>query len=354
MSIIDRYVVLESAGYLYAFNATDGALADAIDFSRRMSYWRGRYFSFSGINDTDIQDIAINPSERNSISTNHIYDLFTRERIFKRDFGATGVPLVSQEVAYFAFNDEWGRSSIIAFSLKSRAIAWETPLDGHRAILKFAPATDGKRIFIRSLSHLSALDCKTGSLAWSVKLTGKEREEGYRGRICFSAPVMFNGTVYLFRDEFIVPFRPKTGQTNHNSWRRYLRSIGLNSLDAGSNPILRRNRLFIAGGLSFARGQFAALGRNVEKCARICSYDIAAKKTIWELDVDFALVEHMSLGGKYLVTSDHSGRVLCLSSETGRILWGAELEGGVRVAPMIYFGRAYVGTDRGWLYCIAL
>jgi len=354
IEVADRFIVVESGGCLYAFDAVDGTVADNIDFTERMKTAGSHYFSFSGLDELDIKDLVSTPVESRALETNSIYDLSTLKKIYSRDGGMAGVPLVVGKRAYFGFITEWGDSLVIAFDLEAGEVIWEKGLDGHRTILKFPPTTDGERLYVRNLSHLTALDIRTGREVWNTKLTGKEKEEGFRDLIFFSAPVMYNRSLYLFRDEYIIPYRPKTGETNYNSWRRYLGSIGLNAMEAGPPPIVSRDKLFTAGGLYFISGQLASIGGDPGGFSRISSYDMAQKRALWEIDTGHASVDKMTLGGKFLVTADFKGKVLCLSSITGDILWGSKLEGGVRVKPVIFFGRAYFATDRGLLYCLAL
>jgi len=90
--------------------------------------------------------------------------------------------------------------------------------------------------------------------AWITKLTGKEKEEGYRDVIYFSAPLVHDRTVYLLRDEYLIPYRTKNGQTHYNSWRRYLSSIGLNAVEAASVPVVSRGTMYTAGGFLSSTG----------------------------------------------------------------------------------------------------
>jgi outer membrane protein assembly factor BamB len=329
-------------------------MADTEKYAERMGHEAAHYFSFSGLGSADIKGVAPPPPEANSVKTNHIYDLSTMERIYAKNSGTAGVPLVVGKKAFFGFVGEGGDSALIGYDLKRRRVLWEKDLTGHRIILKFGPVTDGERIYFRTLSHLLAVWLKNGEIAWITKLTGKEKEEGYRDIIYFSAPVVWDQTVYLFRDEYLIPYRSKSGETHYNSWRRYLGSIGLNAIEAGAPPILMRNRLYTAGGLYFLNGSLRALSGDPGGYSRIAAVDLADKRTLWEADTGEICVQKMVLAGKFIVVADYQGKVLCLCSNTGRTLWGAELEGGVRVKPAIYFGRVYIGTDQGWLYCISL
>ncbi len=354
IEVVDRYIIVESGGCLYAFNAIDGTVADSIDFNERMKSIDSYYFSFSGLDSMDIEDLVSIPIESATLGSNAIYNLSTLKKIYYQDGGMAGVPLVANKIAYFGFISEWEGSFVFAFDLEEGKVLWEEHLGNQQIILKFPPTTDGEKLYIRNLSHLTALDIKTGDEVWNTKLTEKEKDEGFGDLIFFSAPVMHNRSLYLFRDEYLIPFRPKTGETNYNSWRRYLSSIGLNAMEAGPPPIINRDKLFTAGGLYFISGQLASIGGDPGGSSRIASYDLNKKRAIWEIDTGHVYVDKMTLGGKFLVTSDFKGKVLCLSSTTGDILWGSKLDGGIRVKPVIFFGRAYFATDTGMLYCLSL
>lgn len=354
ISVIGRYIIFESGGYLYALNAIDGTMADTIDFTMAMAEMGAFYFSFSGMGETDLNGLLLKPTESATLKTNRIYDLTTMEIIYDRGGGTAGVPLLVGDRVYFGFNDDWGCSTLYAFDTRMRETLWESRLSGHKLILEFPLSTDGKRLYIRSLSHLHALNLETGEVIWVTRLTGKEKEEGNRGCIYFSAPIVFNRTVYLVMDEYIIPYLGKTGKTNYNSWRRYIGPVGLNSMEAGPPPVMMRNNIYVAGGLNFTGDQFLGVRGDRGGYSRITAYDLNKKSTIWETDSGEIIVKRMTLGGKFLIASDFDGRILCISSENGRISWGGELEGGVSVRPAIFFGRAYFGTDQGWLYCISL
>jgi outer membrane protein assembly factor BamB len=354
IAVVDRYLILESGGYLYAFNAANGTMADDAEYRTRIKDTRSYYFSFCGLSPSDLKEIPRTPLETVSLATNHIWDLSSNERIYARNGGTAGAPLLMGKKAYFGFINEWGRSSMVAFDLAGRRVLWERDLDGPRIILKFPPVGDGEKIYFRTLSHLVAVSAADGRTMWITKLTGKEKEEGYRDIIYFSAPIVHDQNVFLLRDEYLIPYRGKTGDTHYNSWRRYLGSIGLNAVEAASVPVVSRGKMYTAGGLYFLNGSMRALSGDPGGYSRIAAVHLSDKRTLWEADVDQTSVQGMVVAGKFLIVADHQGKVLCLSSRTGRLLWGAELEGGVRVKPAVYFGRAFFGTDQGWLYCIAL
>jgi outer membrane protein assembly factor BamB len=88
--------------------------------------------------------------------------------------------------------------------------------------------------------------------------------------------------------------------------------------------------------------------------SRIAAVDLSEKRTLWETDINRMNIRKVVLAGKFLIIADDQGWVQCLSSATGRSLWSIELEGGIWINPVVYFGRVFFGTDQGWLYCIAL
>jgi len=57
-------------------------------------------------------------------------------------------------------------------------------------------------------------------------------------------------------------------------------------------------------------------------------------------------------GGDLLFGSSSDDRVYCLDAETGALRWTFSCEGPVRLAPSIWNGKAYFGSDDGWAYCV--
>jgi outer membrane protein assembly factor BamB len=353
MAIVDRYLILESEGYLYAFNAVNGTMADEAEYSLRMKGRAAHYFSFSGVASSEFAP-ADGMVQANRPPINRIWDLASSRQIYTKNGGIAGAPLTVGNRAFFGFVNEWGRSSVIAFDLERRRVVWEREMHGHRIILKFPPVTDGEKVYLRTLSHLVAVGAVDGRTAWITKLTGKEKEEGYGDVIYFSAPLVHDRTVYLLRDEYLIPYRTKNGQTHYNSWRRYLGSIGLNAVEAASVPIVSRGTMYTAGGLSFVNGNTRTASEDPGGYSRIAAVDLSEKRTLWETDIDRMNIRKVVLAGKFLIIADNQGWVQCLSSATGRSLWCIELEGGIWINPVVYFGRVFFGTDQGWLYCIAL
>lgn len=353
MAIVDRYLILESEGYLYAFNAVNGTMADEAEYSLRMKGRAAHYFSFSGVASSEFAP-ADGMVQAHRPPINRIWDLASSRQIYTKNGGIAGAPLTVGNRAFFGFVNEWGRSSVTAFDLEKRRVVWEREMDGHRIILKFPPVTDGEKVYFRTLSHLVAVGAVDGRTAWITKLTGKEKEEGYRDVIYFSAPLVHDRTVYLLRDEYLIPYRTKNGQTHYNSWRRYLGSIGLNAVEAASVPIVSRGTMYTAGGLSFVNGNMRTASGDPGGYSRIAAVDLTEKRTLWETDIDRMNIRKVVLAGKFLIIADNQGWVQCLSSATGRSLWCIELEGGIWINPVVYFGRVFFGTDQGWLYCIAL
>ncbi len=56
-------------------------------------------------------------------------------------------------------------------------------------------------------------------------------------------------------------------------------------------------------------------------------------------------------GGQVYFGSSADGKVYCLDAATGRVLWTKMTGGPVRLAPTVWEGRVYVGSDDGYAYC---
>ncbi len=57
-------------------------------------------------------------------------------------------------------------------------------------------------------------------------------------------------------------------------------------------------------------------------------------------------------GGRVYFGSSADGKVYCLDAATGRVLWTKMTGGPVRLAPTVWEGRVYVGSDDGRAYCL--
>lgn len=92
----------------------------------------------------------------------------------------------------------------------------------------------------------------------------------------------------------------------------------------------------------------------------------AAPKPAWE-DPQHAFVEGsyelprmkfddafyaVAAGGKAYFGSSVDNKVYCLDAATGQVQWEYFTNGPVRLAPTVYDGRVYVGSDDGYVYCL--
>ncbi len=60
----------------------------------------------------------------------------------------------------------------------------------------------------------------------------------------------------------------------------------------------------------------------------------------------------VSAGDKVYFGSSVDDKVYCLNAKTGREVWSYFTEGPVRLAPTVYDGKVYVGSDDGFVYCL--
>ncbi|OHB66491.1 MAG: hypothetical protein A2Y77_03170 [Planctomycetes bacterium RBG_13_62_9] len=61
----------------------------------------------------------------------------------------------------------------------------------------------------------------------------------------------------------------------------------------------------------------------------------------------------VAAGGRLYFASSIDDRVYALSADTGEEVWSFCTGGPVRLAPTIWNGRAFVGSDDGWVYCLS-
>lgn len=58
--------------------------------------------------------------------------------------------------------------------------------------------------------------------------------------------------------------------------------------------------------------------------------------------------------GKVLVASSMEDQLLCLSADSGELLWRFTAEGPLRMAPSLTEDRVLIGSDDGYVYCLSL
>ena len=59
----------------------------------------------------------------------------------------------------------------------------------------------------------------------------------------------------------------------------------------------------------------------------------------------------VAAGGAVFFASSADGKVYCLDLHTGALRWAAPTGAPVRLAPTVWNGRVYIGSDDGWVYC---
>ena len=92
LAVVDRYLILESEGYLYAFNAINGTMADEAEYGLRMKGVNAHYFSFSGLSSSEIAAVADTPSETRPQMTSRIWDVSSKQQIYTKERRYRGRP----------------------------------------------------------------------------------------------------------------------------------------------------------------------------------------------------------------------------------------------------------------------
>ncbi|RKX99941.1 hypothetical protein DRP77_12420, partial [Candidatus Poribacteria bacterium] len=69
------------------------------------------------------------------------------------------------------------------------------------------------------------------------------------------------------------------------------------------------------------------------------------------LDFDYAF-HVVSAKGRVYFGSSANNKVYCLDARSGKVVWTFFTGGPVRLAPTVWDGRVYVGSDDGFVYCL--
>jgi Ca-activated chloride channel family protein len=309
------------------------------------------------------------------------------------------MPAVAGGRVYMAYPDSKGdkKHYLACFDLKTGKRLWNKPIAGD---VITAPVVKGGRVYLATLEGtLYCFRRKDGSLAW------KEQKQN-----ATSAPVVWNHKCYFSRrleTTFAKGGKKVKQQTEQVALRGtgadastrnmkdtarkadYLdygkrrmspleakgqaeddkvgfgggkkdgakihhakKNLGKKSVHAvwshqGSKPFISQNRLY------------SAMGDDL-----LC-VDPKSKKVLWKKNfakggkkgkgkaplLDSVLTPPALVNGKIFVGSSY-GEVICMSAESGKVLWRADVGEPVVFQPAVVKGRVYVSTSSGSLFCL--
>jgi outer membrane protein assembly factor BamB len=304
------------------------------------------------------------------------------------------MPAAAGGKLYMAYPDSKGdrKHYLACFELKTGKELWKHDIAGE---IITAPVIDDDRVFLATLEGTLYCFRPDGKIAWQEKKNAT------------SAPVVFGEECYFScREQTVAKKEGKdVPQQNESLARRGAEPAGsVKEIAATSrtadyldyskrqmhSPVERSNQEKDAGvgfaGASKGDAKIAQAAGNLgqSSVAGVWSFqgsrphvaggrlysamgdtlkciDLKTEQVRWKVDprekkdkgelLDAVLTPPAVVNGKVFLGTA-AGEVLCLSAETGKRLWGADVGEPIVFQPAVAGGRVYVATNAGSLICL--
>jgi Ca-activated chloride channel family protein len=316
------------------------------------------------------------------------------ERVWKTWLGdpLMSMPAIAGGKVYMAYpNSKGDRKHYLAcFDLKDGTELWKREIAGE---IITAPVIDKDRVFLATLDGTLYCFGQDGKLAW------KEEKRAT------SAPVVLDDECYFScREQTTVRDGNKDVAQQHESLARrggrakdpvkqieatrrpadYLdaekraksavefknqlmdQNVGFVGATRGDSKITQAMNLgqkSVAGVWAYQGSRPQAAGGRLYSAMgdTLKCVDLKSEKVLWKIDprekkdkgelLDAVLTPPALVNGK-LFLGTASGEVLCLSADTGKKLWSANVGEPIAFQPAVVKGRVYVATSTGSLICL--
>lgn len=240
-----------------------------------------------------------------------------------------------------------GGDAIYAYDAKTGAPKWSYRTDGED--MPTPVIADGALIFANGDYHAYALDPSNGRLLWKRKLDGIAT---------MASATVAKGRAIISICRYRFPYRCETDALDPRNGRIVWRAPYGN---ADASPAYASGTVFVSG-LDYARGsgswpqlQFAY--------AIVAALDAATGKPLWiyrdkvaSMPSDVGTAERAVAGTyadrKYFQSVPGTSVLFAFDARTGKILWQLRTLAPVKMSPLLYRGRLYVGGNAGVLYVI--
>lgn len=302
------------------------------------------------------------------------------------------MPAISKSKVYMAYPDDKDAKNYLAcFDLKTGAEQWKKPI---AAEIITAPVIEQDKIYAATIEGtVSCFRESDGQLVWTEKKNATSSPTVWNGQCYFSCRIATvqdkDGKQVEQQNERLVKreIKPQSAvkelnettrladYLDHNKRQQNSTNYKLNTYNdaavgfgggapkgaqlnyamsnlgqgtvadvwsyQGSRPFAYRNRLYTAMGDTLS-------------CV-----DVRTDKVLWKKDlkrgkdkellVDAAVTPPAIVNGKVFACAHD--RVLCLSAESGEVLWTATVGEQIMFQPAVAEGRVFVSTVRGSLFC---
>jgi outer membrane protein assembly factor BamB len=316
------------------------------------------------------------------------------KQIWKKWLGdpLMSMPAISQGKVYQSYPAN-GKHMIACFALKNGEQFWTKEIPGQ---VVTAPIISKGKLYVTTLEgSMTCMETRDGAVVWQEKKNAT------------SAPVVFNGEVFFSRRAAVkikdqggkevaqqmeaiagkgaakdapVANLPGTeqkadyldlgkriqGSPLQQSYSKQDASVGFGTaptgaglggagMNLGQNTVngiwaYQGSKPFIYNNLLYS-----CMGDSV-KCV-----DPQTQKVKWQKDlknadnkkplVDAALTPPAIVNGKMFMGTS-AGQIVCMSAESGKVLWTATVEGSISFQPAVANGMVYVSTNNGAIYAI--
>ncbi|HEY3964913.1 MAG TPA: PQQ-binding-like beta-propeller repeat protein [Planctomycetaceae bacterium] len=308
------------------------------------------------------------------------------------------IPAIADGMVYMAYPDSKGAHDhkLACFDLKTGDSRWENTIPGE---IITAPVVQDDRVYAASLEGtLSCFDSRTGNLLWSESKNATSSPVVWKDRCLFSRrtetkiaegnrtvkqqseQIASRGTgntdsvrdiAATSRTADYLDYSKRAKSRKETAAQKADDGVGFGGAFKGGGKISQAmsnlGQASVCGVWSYQGSKpfiyrerlYAAMADKV-----VC-VDPATEKLLWEKKfhsdepgkrggtelLDAALSPPALVNGKmFLGTSD--GSVLCLSAETGDLLWRVNIGESIAFQPAVAGGRVFVATESGSLFGI--
>jgi outer membrane protein assembly factor BamB len=244
----------------------------------------------------------------------------------------------------------WGRrggNHWYAFRADDGRLAWTYATTGES--MPSAAYVDGLLLFATGDGFATAVRADTGQRLWQAQLPG---------HVSMASTVVWNDLVYFVttKDEK-RHFGAWGSQTVALNWRTGKRVWSAPYGNSDCTPTVFGSRLFVEGVKDGPIGPREAIGYN-----DVVALDSASGELRWRHVGDQGFysgvgTNERAIAGTYdnrtlFQSLPATNQLIAFRTADGKILWSSVTSGSVKMSPLVWNGRVYVGDTSGILYAL--